>query len=151
MAKQLGFNVPAAPAPAPRPAQKSLAERAREQMARQEAIHNRQPIPSGVNGPAESIKRALMAEYQKFLAEMEAENAELEAEEKEAEVKSDPIEVKLDEKTVDEAVDAFVAEDEKSAVNGISVGEEFGDTVVVKPKRTTRKKASVAVDGTETA
>ena len=64
-----------------------------------------------------------------------------------AETKSEP----LPEAVQEEAYNAFVKEDEKAngLVNGISVGEEAGEAVVIT-KKTSRKKKS-ADDTTETA
>ena len=113
--------------PASRPARhkpssvtSSIREQALAQMASQRVAHDGRP-PMACS---DSVKKALLDEYQKFLAEMEAEEAA------------------LDTATVDSAVDAFVTESEPPSPlsNGISVGDELGGTVAIKPKRSTRKK-----------
>jgi len=61
----------------------------------------------------------------------------------ESETKADPA---LDEAVADEAYNAFVKADE-SPVNGISVGEEAGESLVLTVKKS-RKKKAVQVEDT---
>lgn len=101
------------------------------------------------NAVTEAMIDKYRAEYQDFLKNLEnmdfsAMFAQPKAEEKKEET--------LPEAVHEEAYQAFVKEDEKTPdlVNGISVGEEAGDTVVIASTKKTRKKKA-AEDETETA
>lgn len=101
------------------------------------------------NAVTEAMIDKYRAEYQDFLKNLEnmdfsAMFAQPKAEEKKEETP-------LPEAVQEEAFNAFVKEDEKASdlVNGISVGEEAGDTVVIASTKKTRKKKS-SEDDTET-
>jgi hypothetical protein len=118
-----------------------------QHMAAKVAEQNRASNALNANAVTEDMIAKYRAEYQDFLKNLEKMDFGTMFAQPTAETKSEP----LPEAVHEDAYNAFVKEDEKAndLVNGISVGEEAGDAVVIT-KKTSRKKKS-ADDTTETA
>lgn len=102
----------------------------------------------GTNAVTEAMIDKYRTEYQEFLKNLEnMDFGTMFAQPATEEKKDEP----LPEAVHEEAFNAFVKEDEKASdlVNGISVGEEAGDAVVIASTKKTRKKKS-SEDDTET-
>ena len=120
-----------------------------QHMAAKVATQNRNTTLS-TNAINESQLSSLRAEYDEFIKNMaNMDFGEMFFKPKDEEKKEDV----LPEAVQEEAYNAFVKEADKGAdlVNGISVGEEAGDAVVIASttKKTSRKKKTD--DSTETA
>ena len=108
-----------------------------QHMATKIAEQNRASNSLNANAVTDAMIAKYRAEYQDFLKNLEKMDFGTMFAQQTAETKSEP----LPEAVQEEAYNAFVKEDDKAndLVNGISVSEEAGDSVVIA-KKTTRKK-----------
>lgn len=111
----------------------------------------------GTNAVTSAMIEQYRAEYQEFLKNLEKMDVNAMFNPAQPDTKVDeakPYEVKavVPEPVQEEAFEAFVKEDEKTSdlVNGISVGEEAGESLVIASTKKNRRKKSLT-DDVETA